>query len=135
MKKILMLALLTFLLSCKKNDTANASNLNGKWEFRGITCFCLRDSSFNDGKPGNGTILSFNNNTYNRFTKGVLQKSGTYKIVQEKIASNPDPVSRIIYDNDTTAERTFYKIEQKKLTLFGTTPIAADGTEIYYEKQ
>ena len=130
-----MLALLAFLLSCKKNDTAQKTALNGSWEFRGISCFCLRDSIFNDGKPGNGTILSFNNNTYKRFTKGVLQKSGTYKIVQEKIASNPNPVNRIVYDNDTTTEKTFYKIEQKKLTLFGTVPTAADGTEIYYEKQ
>jgi hypothetical protein len=135
MKKTLVLALLTCLLSCKKNDTAQKIALNGSWEFRGVTCFCIRDSSMNDDKPGNGNILNFNNSTYKRFTKGVLQKSGTYKIMQEKIASNPNPVSRIIYDNDTTAEKTFYKIEQNKLTFFGTTSIAADGTESYYDRQ
>jgi len=130
-----MLALLTFLLSCKKNDTTQKIALNGSWEFRGITCFCLRDSSVNDGKPGNGNIINFKDNSYMRFTKGVLQKNGTFKVVQEKIASSPDPVNRIIYDNDTTSEKTFYKIEQNKLTFFGTVPIAADGTEIYYERQ
>lgn len=130
-----MLALLTFLLSCKKNDNTQKIALNGSWEFRGITCFCLRDSSMNDGKPGNGTIINFNNSSYMRFTKGVLQKNGSFKVVQEKIASSPNPVNRIIYDNDTTSEKTFYKIEQDKLTFFGTTPTAADGTEIYYERQ
>jgi len=94
-KKILTLALLTFLLSCKKNDTAQKIALNGTWEYRGITCFCIRDSSMNDGKPGNGNIINFNNDSYKRFIK----------------------------------------IYQNKLTFFGTTPIAADGTEIYYEKQ
>ncbi|WP_143167213.1 hypothetical protein [Mucilaginibacter sp. OK098] len=135
MKKILMLALLTILLSCKKNDTAQKIALNGTWEYRGITCFCIRDSSMNDGKPGNGSIINFNNDSYKRFIKGVLQKGGTYQIVQEKSGNTNNLVNRIIYDNDTASEKTFYKIEQNKLTFFGTTPIAADGTEIYYEKQ
>ena len=132
MKKLLLISILTIFLGCKK-DTENKVSLNGSWEYRGITCYCAAAADTNAGKPGNGNILSFTNKTYKRYAKGVLEKSGTYVIVKDTV-SGTQLADRIIYDNDMASGKIFFRIDQKKLTLFGTTPPAADGPEYYYER-
>ena len=132
---MLLFGLLFALLSCKKdNQVAISDNLVGSWEFRGIACFCAPNINTISPSPGNGNILYFfENNTYKHFQKTQLVKSGTYEIKKETFFGTP--VNRIIYDSDTTAMKTFFKIENNKLTLYGTVPVAADGSEEYYARQ
>jgi hypothetical protein len=74
MKKLLLISILAVLIGCKK-DAENKVGLNGSWEYRGAACYCAAAADTNASKPGNGNILSFTNNTYKRYTKGVLQKA------------------------------------------------------------
>lgn len=127
MKKLLFIGMLIFIISCKK-DAANNVSLTGSWEYRGTACYCIASNDSVGTKPGNGTIITFTANTYKFITKGTVQKSGTYTIQKDQTNN------RIIYDGDTTSGKVFFKIDQKKLTLYGSVPLAADGPEEYYER-
>lgn len=131
MKKLLLITLLAAFMGCKK-DAANKVGLKGSWEYRGTACYCLAATDTNAKKPGNGNIIIFADNTYKRFAKDTLKKSGTYVFAKDTLGSQP--VNRIIYDNDTASDKIFFRIDQNKLTFFGQTPLAADGPEYYYER-
>jgi hypothetical protein len=135
MKKVLLFGVLLAMLSCKKDkQVAVSDGLIGSWEFRGVACFCAPGINTLSTGPGNGNLLDFySNNTYKRFQKTQLVKNGTYLVVKETFYNTP--VNRIIYDNDTTTMKTFFKIENNKLTFYGTVPLAADGSEEYYARQ
>jgi hypothetical protein len=132
MKKLLLISILAVLIGCKK-DAENNAGLNGSWEYRGAACYCVAAADTSANKPGNGNILSFTNSDYKRYTKGVLEKSGTYTIIKAT-AANKQIASRIIYDGDTTSGIVYFRIDSSKLTLFGSIPLAADGPEYYYER-
>ena len=131
-KLLLLLAAFAFLFGCSKNDdTINNTSLIGKWEYRGMSCYCtpLKDSS--TVKPGNGNMITFTATTYKHFKKDTLVKSGTYRTRRYDNARE-----QIIYDNDTSSTNIiFVRIEKKILTFYGTVPLAADGPEYHYEKQ
>ncbi|WP_162996523.1 hypothetical protein [Mucilaginibacter celer] len=132
MKKILLLVFSAFavLLSCSKNDdTTNNPSLIGRWEYRGTSCYCIPPKDTTEGKPGNGNIITFTADTYKRFKKDTLVKSGTYRT--RKYNGNRD---QIVYDNDTS-NIVFFRIANKILTFYGTVPLAADGPEYHYEKR
>lgn len=131
MRKLLLLAALAVLIGCKK-DAENNVGLKGSWEYRGTACYCLPPLDTNASKPGNGHIITFTSNTYKRYAKDTLKKSGTYAIVKDTLGNQI--VNRVIYDNDTAAEKIFFRIDQNKLTFFGPVPLAADGPEYYYER-
>jgi len=139
MKKLIIFAAALLLLAgCKKDHTKNnaADPLNGTWEYRGTACYCSAALDTVADKPGNGNILSFLNGTYKHIEKGQVIKSGTYVIVNDSVtfAGATSPVTRIIYDGDTAAAKTFFRINNNKLTLFGTIPLEVDGPEEYYAR-
>lgn len=137
MKKLLLIGFIALFVSCKKGespiDTTVKSGLVASWEYRGHSCYCTPEDP-NDIKPGNGNVVTYlADGTYKRFAKAVLAKSGTYKIVKD--TNGGVEVNRIIYDNDATSWKSFFKIENNKLTIFGSVSAAADGLEEYYEKK
>lgn len=139
MKKLIVFAATLLLLAgCKKDHTKNNidTTLNGSWEYRGTACYCSAAADTVANKPGNGNIFTFLNGTYKHIEKGQVIKSGTYVVVNdsETFGGTTSAVTRIIYDGDTAAAKTFYRISNNKLTLFGTIPLAADGPEEYYAR-
>jgi hypothetical protein len=138
MKKLIVFAAaLLLLIGCKKDhNNSNADPLNGSWEYRGTACYCEAAIDTNADKPGNGNIFRFSNGTYKHIEKGQIIKSGTYVIVNDSVGSGgvTQQVMRIIYDNDTGAAKTFFRIGGDKLTFFGTVPLAVDGPEEYYAR-
>jgi hypothetical protein len=133
MKKILLLISVFAVLSgCSKNDDiTNDPSLTGKWEYRGVSCYCTPVKDSSAVKPGNGNIISFSEDIYKHYKDGILIKKGTYRTRMYDDTRKP-----IIYDEDTTAANvTFFRIDKKILTLYGTIPLAADGPEYHYEKQ
>jgi hypothetical protein len=139
MNKLIVFAVALLLLTaCKKDHAKNnvADLLTGSWEYRGTACYCAAATDTVGDKPGNGNILNFLNGTYKHIEKGQVMKSGTYVIVNDSVpyAGAYRQVTRIIYDSDTTAAKTFFRINGDKLTLFGTIPLEVDGPEEYYER-
>lgn len=130
MKKLFLFGILAVLLSCKKDKTPNNDQLIGSWEYRGTDCYCEPPKNLSAVQAGNGNIIVFTANTYKRMHKDTLIKSGNYR------TRRYDNVhEQIMFDNDTSANSiTFFKIEGKILTFYGTVPLAADGPEDHYEK-
>lgn len=126
MKKLLFIALLTVIFSCKKDK--NTDQLTGKWEYRGH----VYNTGIDKQPAGNGNLISFNNGTYKRTSNGQVTQSGSYIITQEMLRN--ENVSRIIYDNDGSPPKVFFKIENSKLTFYGEIPTVSDGAEEYYER-
>jgi hypothetical protein len=130
MKKLFLFGVLAILSGCKKDNTPNDNQLIGKWEYRGTSCYCTPPDP-NSVKPGNGNIIIFTANTYKRLKKDTLVKSGTYRTRRYD-----NTHEQIMYDNDTSSNSiTFFRIEGKILTFYGTVPLAADGPEDHYERQ
>ncbi|WP_184544260.1 hypothetical protein [Mucilaginibacter sp. FT3.2] len=137
MRKLLLIAFAAILIvSCKKDNTIAVPNLTGSWEYRGTLCFCVPPTDTTASKPGNGTIYSFNGNTYKHYIKHVLKKSGTFKLIRDAVDAGADARIRIIFDNDTDIANVKYiTVEGLKLTISGSVGIVADGPEDKYEKQ
>lgn len=137
MKKLFTIILLLSIASLsackKKNIDTNNTSLTGNWEYRGRTCFCVPENPA-DYSPGNQNIINFTETAYTHYKKGTVIKSGTYVTIKDTVTFPGATANRIIYDNDTQT-KTFFKIENNKLTFYGTVSIAADGLEEYYERQ
>jgi hypothetical protein len=137
-KLLLFAAALLLLTGCKKDHAKNnvTDLLTGSWEYRGTACYCIAATDTNADKPGNGNILSFSNSHYKHIEKGQVIKSGTYVIVNDSVPYDGAyrQVTRVIYDSDTSAAKTFFRINGDKLTFFGTVPLEVDGPEEYYER-
>lgn len=130
MKKLFLFGILAVLSGCKKDDTPNNNQLIGRWEYRGTSCYCEPPKDLNSIKPGNGNIIVFTVSTYKRFKKDTLINSGTYRTRKYDNAHE-----QIMYDKDTSSNSiTFFRIEGKILTFYGTVPLAADGPESHYER-
>jgi hypothetical protein len=137
MKKLLLAGIIAlFIISCKKDNTAgNTINITGSWEYRGTSCYCTPPTDTNAYKPGNGNIYNFGASTYKHYVKHVLQKSGTYKIFKEKVASASEPFNRIIFDNDYSTDAKYIRLNDNKFSIGGEIGSAADAPEDHYEKQ
>jgi hypothetical protein len=130
MKKLLLFGVFAVLLSCKKDKTPNNDQLVGRWEYRGSSCYCATPQNYDSVKPGNGNIILFTATNYQRLHKDTLINSGTYRTRKYDNAHE-----QIMFDNDTSTNSiTFFRIEGKMLTFYGTVPLATDGPEDHYEK-
>lgn len=144
MKRIVLLLLLgmpVFLLAgCKKDQgEKNVRNsLVGQWELRHARAQFTADYT-----SGNGNLLKFTTNTYERFRNGQLEKAGIYKISSEEspkdFACLVQPRGaykyRIIYDNDDSTWTTYLRVSGDNLQLI-TGCFANDSGAIHdYEKQ
>jgi len=86
-------------------------------------------------EPGNGNILKFDGNKFERKSGTNPAISGTYTIIEEETNVNGDNLSyKIDFQSDQNISDPFFKISGGKLRLYYG-HIAADGFVSSYEKQ
>jgi hypothetical protein len=133
MKRILTFSismmLLFSLISCKKKSAE--SNLNGTWELRYTEGIQVAGADPNY-KAGNGNILKFSGNNYERYADNKLIDSGTFSLQEEvkNINNTRSNYSILLKNND----KLYINLSGNKLIVF-IGVIAADGIENHYEKQ
>ncbi len=141
MKKILsyLLPLLAAIVisSCEKHiEEPVNSALVGKWGYTGNSCNC---STPEDVSPvsasGANNVLYFTPKSYYKYVNHQEVQSGTYDVVIDTLQYNHQPVTRIIYDGNTTTAKTFYKIVNNVLTFYNDVPTSSGGAEVYYTQQ
>lgn len=133
MKRTLQLSLCLFLLitalSCKKKSAE--SNLNGTWELRGLIGSQTVNSE-PDLRPGNGTLLKFNGQNFEKYATGKLIETGTFTLQPENTTVNNTTANYSILMS-THAKQYLY-LSGKTLIVFDGV-VAADGTQSTYVKQ
>ncbi|MEH6305233.1 hypothetical protein RYH73_06235 [Olivibacter sp. CPCC 100613] len=132
MKNLHLLTLIFFALffSCGK-DKNRPESLGGKWELRHILGVQIKDAP-SDFEKGNGNVIEFSANEYQRIENGTLVSKGTYAIVEESAEIDGTQYEhKIVFDDSD--QKVFIKISGNQL-LICLGPIASDGTTITYEK-
>ncbi len=135
--------LIGFALSCKKNDNVQprfSDTITGTWELRHASA--AMNPNISVLPPGNGHILQFNATDYKRFEAGQLVKTGNYEIVEDPTVESSVcllfPIgqftNRIVYDNDTTAEKQFMHILDRRLVIVAGCYALDAGHRLEYEK-
>lgn len=136
MKKFLTLSLclglLLLITNCKKKTIEpTEADLNGSWELRYLAGIQVAGMDPNY-KPGNGNLLKFNQQNYERYDSGKLVDSGKFTIKPEATTVNSSQTNySILLKNET---KLYLNLSAKKLIVFNGV-VAADGTEATYEKQ
>jgi len=132
-----LLLMATMLFSCEKNiPLPNYWGLPGKWAYSSTNCNCAVNSVESITNTTNQPdILTFTPKSYQRFVGGQLQSSGTYTVVNDTVQYSQQVATRIIYDGNTTAPKTFFRLSGNTLTLFSDTPITDGSIEINYVSQ
>jgi len=143
MKRLSLLFFAVILLintNCKKennNDNNSSEGLEGVWELRGA-----RSMLISTYPPGNGHIISFTGNKYEITENGQITRSGEFQVIEDLTASESTCLnipagkytSRIIYDNNMTAAKTFFEISENKLTLVSGCFAVDAGSSLEYER-
>jgi hypothetical protein len=141
MKKALPYLLLVFVVmvisSCEKQIAQPVNSaLVGKWGYTGNSCNC---STPEDISPVSGSgstdVLYFTPKSYYKYVNHQEVQSGTYEVVTDTLQYNHQAVTRIVYDGNTTATKTFYKVVNNMLTFYNEVPISSGGAEVYYTQQ
>jgi len=140
MKKIFyplfLLSILFVVPGCEKNVPEPAySELVGKWGYTGTSCKCeiSNSSSPSESTPGTLTVLNFTPKSYLKFVNHTQSAVGTYTVVSDTL--NNQTVNRIIYDGNSTAPRTFYRLAGGVLTFYTSTPVGQGGIETTYNAE
>ena len=128
-------------IGCSSNSAVKSSDtkqeIQGSWEMR------EQVSSMRTTYPaGNGNRLQFANGKYQRFEEGALMQSGLYKIIPDSTASRevglelkPGEFNHaLIFDNDTSAPKTFFQITGNKLVLLSGFFPSDAGVQTTYER-
>ena len=92
---------------------------------------------------GNGNMLKFESNHYERHVNGSLTRTGQFEIVSDNTVSEsvclvmPEGQfkNRIIYDNDTVSEKVFIQVSNNKLTFISGCYAFDAGHSSEYERQ
>ncbi|MCD0476306.1 hypothetical protein LPB87_18095 [Flavobacterium sp. EDS] len=127
---VIPLVVLFTIVSCQKKSALE--ELNGSWELRHIEGIQVANADPNF-KPGNGNLLKFEGQKYERYYEGKKEEDGTFTITPEDTTINNRKANySIMFNKDT--EKTYLSLLKNKLILFNGV-IAADGTESTYEKQ
>jgi len=141
MKRYSLLLFLVILLvntSCKKESNDSSVGLEGVWELRSA-----RSMISSDYLPGNGHIISFTRNKYERIDNGTITNSGEFQVIEDLTASESTCLnipagkytSRIVFDNNMTTTKTFYEISGNKLTIVSGCFAVDAGVSLEYERQ
>ncbi len=128
-KLSLSVCVVAILASCG-NKTATAP-LEGTWEITHVAGIQVADVDPNF-KKGNGNVLTFSGDHFEKFTDGTKVDSGTFSLKPESEAINNSKSNYALSLNE--GEKVSVLLSDKKLILFNGV-IAADGTEVTYEKQ
>ena len=125
MKPALCLLLLTFLLSCKKEEASFKKQIIGKWElhksYGGFT------PTINEYPPGNGHIKIFTETEFTEYHSGQILEQGLYTVVDTVWNGEK---GGIIYINSALLPY-FFKVNNSKLSLSW---LGADGGGSEYRK-
>ncbi|TDH29274.1 hypothetical protein EXU57_04215 [Segetibacter sp. 3557_3] len=142
---VLVIVAIVVLQSCSRHNGANSqaaqASLFGTWT--------LSESSggMRPGvakhPPGNGNNLKFTETDFEMYEAGQLVKSGKYTVVADTtveasvcmVLPKGEFTKRIIYNNDTTADKVFFKIEAEKLTFISGCYAYDAGHQETYVKQ
>lgn len=126
---------------CKKNTSTDSSKaLEGSWELREVSGGMLAGST--KYSPGNGNLLNFAGSNYELHANGQLQKSGQYIVVIDKtvednvclVIPKGQFTNRVIYDNDTTATKHFFEINDNQLVFYYGCYALDNGHRYVYER-
>ncbi|NTS39741.1 hypothetical protein HRG84_02385 [Flavisolibacter sp. BT320] len=133
---------LVVLAACNRK-VATESNaaplLTGTWELREDQRGMMPTRQH---EPGSGTRYQFTQTDYEYFVEGALDKKGTYKVeadpTVEKEVGLQLPAGqfthRIVFDDDTTATKTFFRVAGDTLVfLSGFFPVDG-GSRFTYLK-
>lgn len=143
MGRILISVCLLFIMAlfshCKKEMGLSTANLSGLWELSQAQVSLLPPTTYT---PGNGNTYKFNKNNYEKYENNVLVKSGTFILMEDTTAEETVGLvipagkytTRIIFDDNITAEKTFLQIEGNNLVLLsGYFPLDG-GSNYSYQK-
>ena len=132
MRKVnfIILTLAVLLFGCDK-EKIQPESLEGTWELRHVLGVQIENAS-PDYEKGNGNIIEFSTNGYQRIVDGKVIAEGTYKLVEESAEIDGTKfTNRIIFDDDDW--KVFIKqLGNKLLICNGST--ASDGSTETYEK-
>ncbi|OUL60662.1 hypothetical protein [Flavobacterium sp. AJR] len=129
LKQASVIMLFLTVISCQKKSVSD--ELNGSWELRHIEGIQVArvDPNF---KPGNGTLLKFEGQKYERYYEGKKEEDGIFAITPEDTVINNSKANYSFTFNNNK-EKIYVLLEGNKLVIFNGI-IAADGTESTYEK-
>jgi len=141
MKRLLLLFFLIIILvniGCKKDNNNSSEGLEGVWELR--SAVSMLSSTY---PPGNGHIISFTGNKYEMKENGQIIRSGEFKVEVDLTAGESTCLniatgkykSRIIYDNNATATKTFFEISENRLAMLSGCFAVDAGSSLEYERQ
>lgn len=128
-KLSLSVCVMTVLVSCGNKKAT--SPIEGTWEITHVAGIQVAgvDPNF---KKGNGNVLKFSGDHFEKFTDGTKVESGVFSLQPESELINNSKSNYALSLND--AEKVSVLLSDNKLVLFNGI-IAADGTEVTYEKQ
>lgn len=139
MVRILITVCLLFSMAlfshCKKELGLNTAAISGMWELSQAQSSLLPPITYT---PGNGNTYKFANNSYEKFENNVLVKSGNFILMEDSTAEETVGLvlpagkytTRIIFDDNITAEKTFLQIEGNNL-IFISGYFPLDGGSNY----
>ena len=141
--KLLGIACLTsFTISCNKaeNKTEVSDLLVGEWELRQTSA--AMNPLVGNYPPGNGKIIKFTESRYALYDGAQLIKQGDYTVIADPgvetsvclVFPAGQFANRIIYDNDTTSEKQFFQITNKRLSIVAGCYAIDAGHRADYEK-
>ena len=136
---ILALFIVTMIASCKKgHGVTNSDSVIGSWELWRVK----GDEPTTTLPAGNGNILMLTSTTYAYYVNGQLTNSGMYELKDDAGAqSNICQIfpagtftRRIIYDGNTTVQKSFIDVSNDQLSL-ASGCFASDGGSIRIYKR
>jgi hypothetical protein len=110
---LLLVCISLSFITCRDKDI-QPINIEGKWEL---------ESSFGGWSglqkypPGNGSIIIFKKNNYEKYLQGKLVKNGTYQITRATSFMTNTIGNQIIFDGNLDTIHSFIEINDGKLTL------------------
>jgi hypothetical protein len=111
--------------------------MEGRWELRQASGMITIDYP-----AGNGHLLIFTTAGYQKYDSGQLVKSGSYVMVDDNTAeANTCLVlpagqytKRIIYDNNSNAQKIFLQLEENKLSFISGCYAYDAGHTLVYKR-
>lgn len=139
----LVLTLLIFFSSCKKNKEATNSNLiTGSWELYQTSGGMMPGAI--DYPAGNGNILKFTDSLYERYANNQLMESGVYALIKDTtfeenvclVLPAGQFANRIVYNGKYDSAKVFMQITNNKLTFIsGCYALDGGHSEVYQRIQ
>jgi len=140
MATIFITAVILCLGSCKKDIAGSSStSVIGTWELRHAQTGMIPTIDYSQG---NGNMLVFSGSGYERYTNGMLVKTGTYTLVRDDsvetsvglVIPRGQFTNRIIFDDDLASPKTFVEVLNDELTLLSGFFPTDGGSEIVYQR-